>query len=64
MRRTALAKMGPNPDPPPLRVVGKKKRIVADVPEALHRAVRIHCAKRGIQIRDYIAELVRRDGIG
>lgn len=40
-----------------------EKRIVADVPERLHLAVRTRCASRGIQVREYIIELLAKDGI-
>ena len=39
------------------------KRIVAEVPERLHRQVRVRCFQRGILVRDYILELLARDGI-
>jgi len=55
-------------EPQPIEVVhpfrsARAKRLVADVPEATHRAVRLRCAQRGIQIRDYLLELLRKDGI-
>lgn len=40
-----------------------EKRIVADVPEHVHRQVRMRCLERGILVRDYILELLGRDGI-
>jgi len=40
-----------------------EKRIVADVPEHIHRQVRMTCLQRGILVRDYILELLARDGI-
>jgi hypothetical protein len=39
------------------------KRIVAEVPEVIHRQVRLRCFQRGILVRDYILELLARDGI-
>jgi len=39
------------------------KRIVAEVPEGVHRQVRMRCFERGILIRDYILELLAKDGI-
>jgi hypothetical protein len=40
-----------------------EKRIVADVPEHIHRQLRVRCLERGILVRDYIVELLARDGI-
>jgi predicted DNA binding CopG/RHH family protein len=40
-----------------------EKRIVADVPEHIHRQVRIKCLQRGVLVRDYILELLAKDGI-
>jgi hypothetical protein len=40
-----------------------EKRIVADVPEHIHRQVRVRCLERGVLVRDYILELLARDGI-
>ena len=40
-----------------------EKRIVADVPDRIHRQVRMHCLARGVLVRDYILELLARDGI-
>jgi hypothetical protein len=40
-----------------------EKRIVADVPERIHRQVRMKCLQRGVLVRDYILELLARDGI-
>jgi hypothetical protein len=36
---------------------------VADVPEQIHRQVRLRCLERGVLVRDYILELLARDGI-
>lgn len=41
----------------------QSKRIVAEVPESIHRQVRVRCFQRGILVRDYILELLARDGI-
>jgi hypothetical protein len=35
-----------------------EKRIVADVPEYIHRQVRVKCLERGVLVRDYILELL------
>jgi hypothetical protein len=40
-----------------------EKRIVADVPEQIHRQVRLRCLERGVLVRDYILELLAADGI-
>jgi hypothetical protein len=40
-----------------------EKRIVADVPEYIHRQVRVKCLQRGVLVRDYILELLGKDGI-
>ena len=42
---------------------GGEKRIVADVPEHIHRQVRVKCLQRGVLVRDYILELLAKDGI-
>jgi hypothetical protein len=40
-----------------------EKRIVADVPEHVHRQVRMKCLERGVLVRDYILELLAKDGL-
>ena len=40
-----------------------EKRIVADVPEGIHRQMRVKCLQRGILVRDYILELLAKDGV-
>jgi hypothetical protein len=40
-----------------------EKRIVADVPDHIHRQVRVKCLQRGVLVRDYILELLAKDGI-
>jgi hypothetical protein len=40
-----------------------EKRIVADVPERIHRQVRMRCLERGVLVRDYVLELLAKDGI-
>lgn len=40
-----------------------EKRIVADVPEHIHRQLRVRCLERGVLVRDYILELLAKDGI-
>ncbi len=40
-----------------------EKRIVADVPEHIHRQVRVRCLERGVLVRDYVLALLAKDGI-
>jgi hypothetical protein len=40
-----------------------EKRIVADVPEHIHRQVRVRCLERGVLVRDYVLELLAKDRI-
>jgi hypothetical protein len=40
-----------------------EKRIVADVPEHIHRQLRVKCLQSGVLVRDYILELLAKDGI-
>jgi len=40
-----------------------EKRIVADVPARIHRQLRIRCLERGVLVRDYILELLAKEGI-
>lgn len=42
---------------------GGEKRIVADVPEHIHRQVRVRCLERGMLVRDYVLELLKKEGI-
>lgn len=39
----------------------KQKRMTFDVPESLHKRVKIGCAGRGVTIRDMILELLERE---
>lgn len=39
------------------------KRIVADVPEHIHRQVRLRCLERGVLVKDYVLELLAKEGI-
>jgi predicted DNA binding CopG/RHH family protein len=38
-------------------------RIHVRVPEALHRRVKVRCAERGISLRDYVLQLLEKDGL-
>lgn len=61
----ARAEPAPTPVIPakgPRKAVEGKKRLVADVPAALHRSVRLHCLSKGIDVKDYLIELLVRDG--
>ncbi len=40
-----------------------RNAIVADVPEHIHRQVRVKCLERGVLVRDYVLELLKQDGI-
>jgi hypothetical protein len=40
-----------------------EKRLVADVPEHIHKQVRLRCLERDVLVRDYLLELLARDGI-
>jgi hypothetical protein len=45
------------------RLGGGEKGILADVPEHIHRRVSVKCLQRGVLVRDYILELLAKDGI-
>jgi hypothetical protein len=45
------------------RLGAGEKRLVADVPEHIHRQVKMRCLERGVLIRDYVLELLARDGV-
>ena len=40
-----------------------EKRLHADIPADLHQKVKARCFKRGIQIREYLLELLAKDGL-
>jgi hypothetical protein len=40
-----------------------EKRIVANVREHIRRQLRVKCLQRGVLVRDYILELLAKDGI-
>ncbi len=46
-----------------LKLGAGEKRIVAEVPEGIHRQLKMRCLERGVLVRDYILELLARDGI-
>jgi predicted DNA binding CopG/RHH family protein len=39
----------------------KQKRMTFDVPESLHKRVKMGCAARGVTIREIILELLERE---
>ena len=41
----------------------KTSRIVADVPERVHKALKIYCIKNDIDMRDLIVKLLAEKGI-
>ena len=45
------------------RLAGADKRIVADVPARIHRQLKMRCLERGVLVRDYILDLLARDGL-
>jgi hypothetical protein len=42
---------------------GPPVRLVVDLPSALHRAVKLRAVERGMTIRDYVLELLAKDGV-
>ena len=40
-----------------------EKKLVANVPAHIHKAVRKRCIDQGVRVQDYILELLRKDGI-
>lgn len=40
-----------------------EKRLHADIPADLHHKVKAHCFKRGIQIREFLIELLAKEGL-
>ncbi|MCH9808467.1 MAG: hypothetical protein K0U74_12100 [Alphaproteobacteria bacterium] len=40
------------------KVVGQTKRLTVDVPENLHRRIKVHCAGEGTQISDVVRDLL------
>jgi len=43
---------------------GKKVRIVVNVSEELQRRSHVRAITRGVTITEYVAELLRKDGVG
>jgi len=45
------------------KLAGGEARIVVDVPEAIHKALKIRAITRGVTIRQYVLELLAADGV-
>ena len=52
------------PDTLPRIGIEGNKRFGADIPASIYVQVEERCRERGITKRDYLLELLRRDGIG
>lgn len=50
--------------PQPASQSAKKVRIVVNVSEELQRRIHVRALTRGVTITEYIAELLRHDGVG
>lgn len=37
------------------------KRLTVDIPEDLHRRIKVHCAGKGIQITDIVRDLLTKE---
>lgn len=56
----------PKRDEPPRRAKadpGKEKRLVAEVPERIHKLVKQRCLDRDMEIREFLLELLAKEGI-
>ena len=42
---------------------GEDARLVVNVPERLHRAVKLRATERGLSISQYMRELLKADGV-
>lgn len=51
------------PSAPPAADPSQQRRLVAEVPARIHQAVKMRCVERGIEIREYLLELLAKDGI-
>jgi predicted HicB family RNase H-like nuclease len=52
-------KTSPKPTPP-----ARKKRLIVDVPEDVHRALKVRAASEGLSIREFVLALLKEKGIG
>ncbi len=48
------------PEPLSPEPMAKMKRLTIDVPEALHRAIKVACAERGVKMADEIRGLLEK----
>ena len=42
---------------------GPPARLTMELPEGIHRAMKLRAVERGMTIRDYVLELLAKDGI-
>ena len=42
----------------------KAKRLIVDVPEEVHRALKVRAAAEGVSIRDLVLKMLKANGIG
>jgi hypothetical protein len=40
-----------------------EKRLVVNMPEPMHRALKLRAVERGVSMRDYVIGLLRADGV-
>jgi predicted HicB family RNase H-like nuclease len=52
------AAKSPAPKPKP-----KGKRLVVDLPDAVHRKLKLKATAEGLSIRDYVLALLKKEGI-
>lgn len=45
---------------PKARSSTQKKRLTIDIPESLHRNIKVDCAKRGVKMADEIRDLLEK----
>lgn len=50
-----------SPEPKANKVEGPTKRLTVDIPEDLHRRIKVDCAGQGTQISDVIRELLTKE---
>jgi len=49
------------PEPKVAKPEGPTKRLTVDIPEDLHRRIKVHCAGQGTQISDIVRELLAKE---
>lgn len=42
----------------------KAKRLIVDLPENVHRALKVRAATEGVSIRDFVLAMLKEKGIG